>query len=213
MVKIIMIMNNLNICSAHNYLYPRSQFNYFLIIIVVLFCGSLFLSFCPFSLVHCIVCPSSLWSIALSVLLPFGPLHCLSFFPLVHCIVCPSSLWSIALSVLLPFGPLHCLSFFPLAHCIVCPSSLWSIALSVLLPFGPLHCLSFFPLVHCIVCPSSLWSIALSVLLPFGPLHCLSFFPLVSSNYSKDTCTYNNVRLELHGDAMIDFWCLAPLSA
>ena len=204
----------------------------------------------PFSFVHWVVCPSSLYdlwwplsllSIGLSVLLfmtsddpfLFCPLGCLPFFSLwslmtpfsfVHWLVCPSSLYdlwwplsllSIGLSVLLLFiasdepflfGPLGCLSSlwalmtpFSFVHWVVCPSlyglwwplSLLSIALSVLLfmasdnpsLFCPLGCLSFslWPLmtplsfVHWVVCPSlyglwwhlSLLSIGLSVLLLF----------------------------------------------
>ena len=204
----------------------------------------------PFSFVHWVVCPSSLYdlwwplsllSIGLSVLLfmtsddpfLFCPLGCLPFFSLwplmtpfsfVHWLVCPSSLYdlwwplsllSIGLSVLLLFiasdepflfGPLGCLSSlwplmtpFSFVHWVVCPSlyglwwplSLLSIALSVLLfmasdnpsLFCPLGCLSFslWPLmtplsfVHWVVCPSlyglwwhlSLLSIGLYVLLLF----------------------------------------------
>ena len=59
------------------------------------------LSFCSFG--HCVVCPSVLLAIVLSVLLFFWPLCCLSF-----------CLLAIVLSVLLSFG-----------HCVVCPSVFW----------------------------------------------------------------------------------------
>ena len=146
----------------------------------------------PFSFVHWVVCPSSLyglwWALSLlsnrlSVLLLFMtsddpflfcPLGCLAL-----------SLWSL-------------ITPFSFVHWVVCPLyglwwplCLWSIGLSVLLfmtsddPFFfcPLGCLSFFSLwplmtpfsfVHWVVCPSSLydlwwrlslWSIGLSVLL------------------------------------------------
>ena len=208
----------------------------------------------PFSFVHWVVCPSSLYdlwwwalsllSIGLSVLLfmtsdnlfLFCPLGCLSFslwplmtpFSFLHWVVCPSSLYglwwplsllSIGFSVLLLFMAsddpflfcsLGCLPFFSLwplmthfvfVHWVVCPSlyglwwalSLFSIGLSVLLfmtsdepfLFCSLGCLSFFflwPLMkpfsflHWVVCPSSLYglwwtlsllSIGLSVLLLF----------------------------------------------
>ena len=148
----------------------------------------------PFSFVHWVVCPSSLyghwwplslWSIGLCALLfmtsddPFFfyPLVCLYFF----------SLWPL-------------ISPFSFVRWVVCPSlynlwrplSLLSIGLSVILLFltsddpflfGPLGCLSFsfwplmtpFSFVHWVVCPSlydlwwplSLWSIGFSVLLLF----------------------------------------------
>ena len=211
----------------------------------------------PFSFVHWLVCPSSLYdlwwplsllSIGLSVLLfmtsddpfLFCPMGCLPFFSLwplitpfsfVHWVVCPSSLYglwwpisllSIGLSVLLfmasdvpfLFCPLGCLPFFSLwplmtsfsfVHWVVCPSSLYDlwwplslcvIGLSVLLfmtsddpfLFCPLGCLSFslLPLMTL-----SLLSIGLSVLLLFMasddhflfcPLGCLSFslWPLMT---------------------------------
>ena len=231
----------------------------------------------PFSFVHWVVCPSSLYglwwplsllSIWFSVLLRmasddpflFCPLGFLSSlwplmtpFSFVHWVVCPSSLYglwwplsllSIGLSVLLLFMasddpflfcPLGCLPFFSLwslmnpfsfVHWVVCPSSLYgvwwalsllSIGLSVLLLcvvsddpslFCPLGFLSFslwplmspFSFVHWAVCPSSLYdlswrlsllSIESSVLLfmasddPFlcCPLGCLSFslWPLMTT--------------------------------
>ena len=207
----------------------------------------------PFSFVHCVICPSSLYdlwrllslfSIGLSVLLfmasddPFlvVTLGCLSFslwllmtpFSFVHWVVCPSSLYglwwplsilSIGLSVLLfmasddpfLFCPLGCLPFFSLwplmtplsfVHWVVCPSSLYdiwwplsllSIVLSVLLfmasnnpsLIGPLGCLPFFSLWP-LMTLHSLLSIGFSVLLfmasdepfLFYPLGCLSFFSL-----------------------------------
>ena len=142
----------------------------------------------PFSFVHWVVCPSSLYVLWWPSL--FGPLGCLSSlwplmtpFSFVHWVVCPSlyglwwplSLLSIGLSVLLIMT-----SDDP---------SLLSIGLSVLLfmtsddpfLFGPLGCLSFslwplmtpFSFVHWVVCSSlyglwwhlSLLSIGLSVLL------------------------------------------------
>jgi hypothetical protein len=78
----------------------------------VLLCWSLY--WLPFSVGHCIVCPSLL-AIVLSVLLCW-PVYCLSF-SVGHCIVCPSLL-AIVLSALLCW-PLYCLSF-SVGHCIVC---------------------------------------------------------------------------------------------
>ena len=219
-----------------------------------LFFFSLWTLMTPFSFIHWVVCPSSLYdlwwplsllSIVLSVLLLFmtfddsslfSPLGCLSFslwllmtpFSFVHWVVCPSSLYglwwplsilSIGLSVLLfmasddpfLFCPLGCLPFFSLwplmtllsfVHWVVCPSSLYdiwwplslsSIVLSVLLfmasdnpsLIGPLGCLPFFSLWP-LMTLHSLLSIGFSVLLfmasdepfLFYPLGCLSFFSL-----------------------------------
>ena len=150
-----------------------------------LFCPLGCLSFClwplmtPFSFVHWVVCPSSLYGL---------------WWPL--------SLLSIGLSLLLLFmasdepflfSPLGCLSFslwplmtpFSFVHWVVCPSlyglgwalSLLSIGLSVLFLlmtsddpflFCPLGCLSFFSLwplmtshsfIHWVVCPSSIYGL------------------------------------------------------
>ena len=160
--------------------------------------GCLFLSLwplmSPFSFVHWVVCPSSLYdlwwplsllSIGLSVLLCmasdepflFGPLGCLSF-----------SLWSlmtlsllsIGLSVLLLFMASDDTSLFCPLGCLSFP--LWP--LMTPFSFCPLGCLSFFslwplmtplPFVHWVVCPYlyglwwtlSLLSIWLSVLFLF----------------------------------------------
>ena len=161
-----------------------------------LFFFSLWTLMAPFSFIHWVVCPSSLYdlwwplsllSIVLSVLLLFMasddhflfcPLGCLPFFSLwplmtllsfVHWVVCPSSLYDI---------------WWPL--------SLLSIVLSVLFMasdnpslFGPLGCLPFFSLWP-LMTLHSLLSIGFSVLLfmasdepfLFYPLGCLSFFSL-----------------------------------
>jgi hypothetical protein len=81
--------------------------SFFYLILWALYC----LSFFYLIFWHCVVCPSSIWSVGtvLSVLLLFDllALCCLSFFYLIfwHCVVCPSSIWSvgIVLSVLLLF--------------------------------------------------------------------------------------------------------------
>ena len=165
-----------------------------------LFFFSLWTLMAPFSFIHWVVCPSSLYdlwwslsllSIVLSVLLLFMasddhflfcPLGCLSF-----------SLWPL-------------MTLFSFVHWVVCPSSrygLWwplsllSIGLSVLLfmtsddpfLFCPLCCLSFslwplitpLSLVHWVVCPSSLYGLWWPFTL-FCPLGFLSFslWPLMN---------------------------------
>ena len=71
----------------------------------VVFSRLLFCSFCLFSFVHCIVCPSLLVRVVFSRLLFCS--FCL--FSFVHCIVCPSFV--------------HCIVCPSFDHCIVCPSS------------------------------------------------------------------------------------------
>ena len=146
-----------------------------------------------FSLVHWVVCPSSLYGLWWPFL--FCPLGCLSFslwplitpFSFVHWVVCPSShyyLWwplsplSIGLSVLLFMAsdnpslccPLGCLSFF----------SLWPL----MTPFSFVH-LVFCCSLYGLWWPFSLLSIGFSVLFMasddpflFCPLGCLPFFSL-----------------------------------
>ena len=150
---------------------------------------------------HCIVCPSTLFSlpfwyllaIVMSVLLRFTASHytfgifwsmyCLSFYdlrllitPLVsfgHCIVCPSTLYGLS------FG-----------HCIVCPSTLYGFSLLlwyhlvIVCPyaftafgiFWPLYCLSFYAL-RLLITPLVSFGHCLSVLLLITPLiyfgHCI----------------------------------------
>ena len=165
----------------------------------------------PFSFVHWVVCPSSLYglwwpisllSIGLSVLLfitsddpfLFCPMGCLPFFSLlplmtsfsfVHWVVCPSSLYDL---------------WWPLSLCVIGLSVLLFMTSDDLFLFCPLGCLSFslwplmtlFSLVHWVICPLydlwwplSLLSIGLSVLLLFmasdDPFH---FCPLGCLSFS-----------------------------
>ena len=160
-----------------------------------LFFFSLWTLMTPFSFIHWVVCPSSLYdlwwplfllSVGFSVLLLFvtsddpflfGPLGCLSFsvwhlmtpLSLVHWVVSPSSLyglwWPLSLLSIGLSVPLFMASDEPILFC----------------PLGFLSFFSLWPLmtpfsfVHWVVCPSlyDLWWPFL-----FCPLGCLSFFSL-----------------------------------
>ena len=172
------------------------------------------MSFCPFSVDHCIVYPSSiygfwlpLWyllTIVLCILLPFTasdypfgicwPLYCVSFFhlrllitPLVsvdHCIVYPSSIYGFWLPLWYLLTIVLCILPFTASD----------------YPFGicwPLYCVSFFhlrllitPLVsvdHCIVYPSSIYGFWLPLWYLLTIVLCI-LLPFTASDYPFGIC-------------------------
>ena len=131
------------------------------------------LSFFPFSLCHCIVCPF----IGHCIVCPsIG--HCIVCPSIGHCIVCPS----IGHCIVCPsIG--HCIVCPSIGHCIVCPSMghcivCPSIGHCIVCPSSIGHCIVCPSSIgHCIVCPSSTffyWS--LHYLSFYWSLYCLFFY-------------------------------------
>ena len=148
-------------------------------------------------LVHCVVCPPSMYGFWLS----FCPLCCMSTFNVRFWLsFCPLRCMStfnvrlliIFLSIAL-YVHLQCTAFdYLFVHCVVCPLSMYGFWLS----FCPLRCMSTFNVrlliiflsialyvhlqctasdylfVHCVVCPLSMYGFWLS----FCPLRCMSTF-------------------------------------
>ena len=111
------------------------------LVICVVLCRLLFIFF-----VHCIVCPSTIYSFWPPLCSSFCPLYCLSFYNLqflttslfiffVHCIVWPSTIYSFWPPLCSSFCPLYCLSFYNLQFLTTSLFIFLSIVLSVLLQF------------------------------------------------------------------------------
>ena len=149
------------------------------------------LSFCPFSIGHCIVCPSSVYGY---FWFPFGifwTFYCLSFIGLRLFLITLWYLLDIALSVILRFTAISDYPLVTFGHCIVCHSSLYGY---FWLPFGifwPLHCLSFFGLRLLLITLWYLLAIVLSVILRFTAT---SDYPLVSFDHCIVCHSYIRVR-------------------
>ena len=157
---------------------------------------------CPFSVGHCVFCPSSIYGFWLPLwhLQTFLVLFILAIVLSVLPAMASDYLFDIfKLFLSFLFWPLCCLSFhlwllitsltssnfscpFYFGHCVVCPSIygfwlLFKLFLSFL--FWPLCCMSFFHL--WLLITSDIFKLFLSFL--FWPLCCLSFHPSMASDY------------------------------
>jgi hypothetical protein len=148
------------------------------------------LSFCPFSIGHCIVCPSSVYGY---FWLPFGifwPLYCLSFFGLRLLLITLWYLFTIVLSVLLRFTA----SDYPLVSS---DYGFW-------LPFGicwTVYCLSFG--LRLLITLWYLLAIVLSVILRFTLLITLWYLLAIAlSVFLRFTAT-SDYRLVSFGHCIV----------